>query len=144
MNGISVRYNQKKAMVINPPRKILLFSEDHILQTIMAKICSRYFGGEVYLGRDLNDLANFGYLGGFDLAIIDMNLSEPTASALVKGMQQEQPSLPIIAIVGGDDREVDELKRLGVSEIAYQPIRIAAFLEIAAGALIDKQHINMQ
>jgi|GEM_PF-2512566 len=126
---------------ISAPRKIMVLSKDQFLQAIMAKICNRYFGGEIYRAATPENPVEFNRLGGFDLIIVDLNLPGHSAVSIVRQLQQEQPSVPVIAVVGESDHDVDELKRLGISDIAYQPIRVAAFLEVAAGALMQKQNI---
>ncbi len=143
MGNLSKRQIDIQTTAIDAPRRIMVISKDPFLQAVMSKICVRYFGGEIYRAATPENLAEFNRLGGFDLIIIDLNLPGHSAGTIVKQLRKEQPSVPVIAVVGEDDHEVDELKRLGISDIAYQPIRVAAFLEVAAGALMQKQNIYM-
>ncbi len=141
VSGRNQREMKIQTATISAPRKIMVLSKDQFLLAIMAKICGRYFGGEIYRALTPENAAEFNRLGGFDLIIVDLNLPGHSALSIVKRLQKEQPSVPLVAIVGESDYDVDELKRLGISDIAYQPIRVAAFLEVAAGALMQKQNI---
>jgi two-component system, sensor histidine kinase len=135
-------YQKANPERLKPPRKVLVISGDGLLGEIMTKLLDRYFACEVYQAACTSEATSRLYLGGFDLFLVDLSTPGVSGAMLIRQIQNMSPLIPILVVSSGSsDEEIDEIHNLGISQIIYKPIRIAAFLEVVAGMLMESQHI---
>ena len=135
-------YQKAKPERLESPRKVLIISSDNILGEVMSKILDRYFTCEVYEATCSAEATSRLYSGGFDMYLVDLSTPGISGPMLIRKIQHMNPSGPIIVVAGsGSEDEIDDIRSLGISNIIYKPIRIAAFLEMVAGMLLENQRI---
>jgi DNA-binding response OmpR family regulator len=135
-------YQKAKPEQLQPPRKVLVVSSDSLLGEIMSKILDKYFACEVFQATCVSEATSRLYLGGYDLFLVDLSTPGISGTMLIRKIQNMNPTSPVLVVTdGGSDEEMDEVRSLGISQIINKPIRIAAFLEVVAGMLMESQHI---
>jgi DNA-binding NarL/FixJ family response regulator len=133
-------YQKAKPERIEPPHKVLVISSDTLLAETVRKILDRYFACDIYDAACTAEATSQLIAGGFDLFLVDLSTPEISGDMLIKNIQTLNPSIPILVVACNDNNEgINEMSELGITQLIYKPIRIAAFLEIITGILMDRQ-----
>jgi DNA-binding NtrC family response regulator len=121
-------------------RKILVADEDSMSRNAMSKIINSYLGCEINIAGNETEAFSFLKSNNFDLAIVGISAPEISSVEFIRKTKAIVPNLPLIVVTGDSpESELDILKGMGITRIIYKPFGISPFLEIVAGALIDKE-----
>jgi CheY-like chemotaxis protein len=117
--------------------------DEQLSREVISKVLNRYLGCDVYMVSNGNDALGFFYSDDFDLFMIDLKLPGISGIELIKNIKLNKPGSALIVVTGNaDDKSIDEIKRLGVSQIVYKPFKIAALLETVAETLFENKRLS--
>lgn len=135
-------YKMSQQFKLEPPKKVLVVDDELIIRNIVAKVLNRYLGCEVYTASSAREAMSLLKSIGFDLLMVDLAMPGISGVELIRIIHQLKLQTQMVVITGnGTDEELAEAKRLGINQIIYKPFKIATFLEVIAGILMEKEQV---
>jgi len=136
-------YKMAQQFKLEPPKKVLVVDDELIIRNIVSKVLNRYLGCEVYTASSSREAISLLKSIGFDLLMVDLAMPGISGVELIRIIRQSKLQTQTVVITGnGTDEELDEAKRLGINQIIYKPFKIATFLEVIAGILMEREQVT--
>jgi DNA-binding NtrC family response regulator len=134
-------YKRAQPVKARPSGKVLIIEHDDLTSSFLSKMIASYFGCEVSLAGTSSEAKSYLSAREYDLIVIGYSGTDAIPRALIDIIRNQYPRTPLIAVLGDcSDNDQDLLKEKGIYRIVNKPLKLTLFLEMVAGAFLEKEH----
>ena len=114
-------------------RRILLVDDDQLTCNVVGRIVSQMYDVEIYTSPQ--DACDAFVMGKFDVALIDLGMTQMRGDVLEAHLRREDPTLVTVLMTGWLLDEDDE-RGSGFDFCIYKPVEMAALLQLVHKAIV--------
>jgi CheY-like chemotaxis protein len=134
-------YKKAQPAHYSPPRRVLIVEDDIMSRDILSKIIANYFGCEVNIAGSAREACSYLNVRDYDLVIAGYSDSDAIPLTAIEKIKNQINNTPIIVVVGDcPDEHQGNIRKQGIDRVVYKPLRLTPFLELVAGAFLEKEH----
>ena len=135
-------YKKAHPAALTSPKKVLIMEDDEMTRDILSKIISNYFMCEVNVATSSNEARSYISARSYDLFIIGNSDSASMPRDIIEKIKEQFRNTPLIVVLGDcTDNDISLLREKGIDKIIYKPLKLTSFLEIVAGAFLEREQI---